>query len=171
MTIIMDNRITGMTGHQDNPSTGKTLQGKNAPTIEFEPLVRALGVRHVRTLPAFEVDAIEKTIKEFSKLDEPSVLITQEPCALIPEGRQRWMPLEVIPDKCNGCTACFRIGCPAILESSETDHHFHRPKAIIDPVQCTGCEVCSQVCPLDAITFRPTSDVKGVSHANHPVKA
>lgn len=171
VTIIMDNRITGMTGHQDNPSTGLTLQGKHAPEIKIEPLVRALGVRHVRTIAAFDIDAIEKTLKEYIKLDEPSVLITLEPCALIPEGRKRWLPLEVIADACNGCTACFRIGCPAILASDEFDEHFHRPKAVIDAAQCTGCEVCSQVCPRDAITFRPESAMKGASHAIKTGKA
>ena len=88
VTIIMDNRVTGMTGHQDNPSTGRTLQGQQTTEIEIEPLVRALGIKHVKTVPAFEVDEIEKTLKEYLKLDEPAVLITREPCALLPEGAQ-----------------------------------------------------------------------------------
>jgi indolepyruvate ferredoxin oxidoreductase, alpha subunit len=158
VTIIMDNRITGMTGHQENPGTGRTLQGKPAPITEFEPLVRALGVKHVRTIDAFEVDEIEKTLKEYLKLDEPSVLITVEPCALLPEGRKRWTPLEVTDDKCNGCALCFRLGCPAILKSEEMDEHFQRPKAVIDATVCTGCEVCAQICPRDAITFRPSQN-------------
>ncbi len=154
ITIIMDNRVTGMTGHQENPGTGRTLLGKSAPRIELEPLVRALGVRHVKTVPAYHVDEIEKTLKEYLKLDEPSVLITEEPCALLPEARKRWVPLEVLSDKCNGCTLCFRIGCPAILKSEELDEKTQRPKALIDPSLCTGCEVCAQVCPRDAIKFR-----------------
>ena len=154
VTIIMDNRVTGMTGHQDNPGTGRTLMGAQSPVIELEPLVRALGVRHVRTVEAFEVDEIEKTLKEYLQLDEPCVLITREPCALLPEARKRWMPLEVLEDKCNGCTLCFRIGCPAILKSEELDERYQRPKALIDPTMCTGCEVCAQICPRDAITFR-----------------
>ncbi len=157
LTIIMDNRITGMTGHQDNPGTGRTLQGRPAPVVELEPLVRALGVKHVRTVPAFDVDEVEKTLKEYIKLDEPSVLITREPCALLPEGKQRWLPLEVIAEKCNGCTLCFRVGCPAILKSDELDAHYQRPLAVIDPGMCTGCEICAQVCPRDAITFRADS--------------
>ena len=88
----MDNRVTGMTGHQENPGTGHTLQGKPAPRIELEPLVRALGVKHVKTVPAFEVDEIEKTLKEYLKLDEPSVLITEEACALLPDGAQTLGP-------------------------------------------------------------------------------
>ncbi len=156
VTIIMDNRVTGMTGHQENPGTGHTLQGKPAPRIELEPLVRALGVRHVKTVPAFHVDEIEKTLKEYLKLDEPSVLITEEECALLPSARKRWVPLEVL-DNCNGCTLCFRIGCPAILKSTELDEKTQRPKALIDASLCTGCEVCAQVCPRDAITFRGAS--------------
>lgn len=153
VTIIMDNRVTGMTGHQENPGSGHTLQGKPAPRIELEPLVRALGVKHVKTVPAYHLDEVEKTLKEYLKLDEPSVLITEEPCALLPEARKRWVPLEVL-DHCNGCTLCFRIGCPAILKSDELDAKTGRPKALIDASLCTGCEVCAQVCPRDAITFR-----------------
>jgi indolepyruvate ferredoxin oxidoreductase alpha subunit len=156
VTIIMDNRVTGMTGHQHNPGTGNTLLGKPAPRIELEPLVRALGVKHVRTVPAFQVEEIEKTLKEYFKLDEPSVLITEEECALLPSARKRWVPLEVL-DNCNGCTLCFRIGCPAILKSNELDEKTGRPKALIDASLCTGCEVCAQVCPREAIRFRPTA--------------
>ncbi len=164
ITIIMDNRITGMTGHQQNPGTGETLQGKPAPAVAIEPLVRALGIRHVKTIPAFEVNEIEKTLKEYLKLDEPTVLITEEPCALLPEGKKRWVPLEVIADKCNGCALCFRVGCPAILKSDELDPKLQRPLAVIDAGMCTGCEVCAQICPRDAITFRPA--VEAAAAAN-----
>jgi indolepyruvate ferredoxin oxidoreductase alpha subunit len=156
VTIIMDNRSTGMTGHQQNPGTGSTLLGKPAPRIELEPLVRTLGVVHVKTVPAFQVEEIEKTLKAYLKLDEPSVLITEEECALLPSARKRWVPLEVL-DNCNGCTLCFRIGCPAILKSDELDEKTQRPKALIDASLCTGCEVCAQVCPREAIRFRPAA--------------
>ncbi len=154
ITVIMDNRVTGMTGHQDNPGTGRTLQGQETTRIALEPLVRALGVRHVKTVPAHDVGEIERTLKAYLKLDEPAVLITEEPCALLPEARKRWVPLEVIAEKCNGCTICFRIGCPAILKSDELDERYGRPKALIDAALCTGCEVCAQVCPRGAILFR-----------------
>ena len=154
ITVIMDNRITGMTGHQENPGTGRTLQGQETVQIELEPLVRALGVRHVKTVPAFDVAEIEATLKAYLKLDEPSVLITLEPCALLPEPRKRWAPLAVLVDQCNGCTLCLRIGCPAILKSDELDEKTRRPKALIDATLCTGCEVCAQVCPRKAIMFR-----------------
>jgi indolepyruvate ferredoxin oxidoreductase alpha subunit len=154
VTVIMDNRVTGMTGHQENPGTGRTLQGQETTRVELEPLVRALGIRHVKTLPAFAVHEIEAALKAYLELDEPAVLITEEPCALLPDARKRWVPLEVLADQCNGCTICFRIGCPAILKSDEMDERYQRPKALIDEALCTGCEVCAQVCPRDAITFR-----------------
>ena len=157
ITIILDNRITGMTGQQENPGTGRTLQGQVSSEIEIEPLVRALGIKHVNTVEAFQVDKIETTLKDYLKLDEPSVLITREPCALLPEGRKRWTPLAVTAEKCNGCTLCFRVGCPAILKSAELDPHLQRPKALIDATLCTGCEVCAQICPRDAISFRPVA--------------
>lgn len=155
ITIVMDNRVTGMTGHQDNPGTGVTLQGQSTTQIELEPLVRACGIQHVKTVPAYHVAEVEAALREFLMLDEPSVLITVEPCALLPEVRKTWVPLEVLADQCNGCTLCFRIGCPAILKSDELDERLQRSKALIDAALCTGCEVCAQLCPRDAITFRP----------------
>jgi indolepyruvate ferredoxin oxidoreductase alpha subunit len=154
ITIIMDNRITGMTGHQENPGTGKTLQMKPAREVDMETLVRACGIDKVLTVEALDVELIEKTLKGWMKEDEPAVLITREECALLPSARARWMPLEVVAEKCNGCTLCFRIGCPAILKSEELDEHYQRPLAEIDPLLCTGCEICAQVCPRDAILFR-----------------
>jgi indolepyruvate ferredoxin oxidoreductase alpha subunit len=163
VTVIMDNRVTGMTGHQDNPVNGRTLQGQMTTEIQLEPLVRALGIKHVKSVPAFAVEEIEKTLKEFLKLDEPSVLITVEPCALLPDARKRWVSLDVIDEKCNGCALCFRIGCPAILKSEELDERYQRPKALIDASMCTGCEICAQICPRDAITFRPEEQLAVVN--------
>jgi len=154
ITIIMDNRVTGMTGHQENPGTGRTLQQKETREINIQALVRAMGFEHVATVDAYNVEAIEKLLKEWLKIDEPAVLITREECALLPNARSRWLPLEVVKEKCNGCTLCFRIGCPAILKSDELDPRMKRPLAKIDPLLCTGCEICAQVCPRDAILFR-----------------
>ncbi len=143
-----------MTGHQQNPGTGKTLLDKETVIVELEPLVRSCGVSHVKTLPSLDMQSIEKTLKEFIKLDEPSVLIVTEPCALLPDQRKKWVPLEVLAEKCNGCALCFRIGCPAILKSKQLDEKYQRPKALIEPALCTGCEVCAQICPRDAIPFK-----------------
>jgi indolepyruvate ferredoxin oxidoreductase alpha subunit len=154
VTIILDNRTTGMTGHQQNPGTGYTLQLQETPPLDLEPLVRALGIERVKTVPAFDVKALDEAIKEFLKADGPSVLIARDECALLPSARKRWLPLKVIAEKCNGCTMCFRIGCPAILKSDELDEKTQRPKALIDPQLCTGCQVCAQVCPWKAILFR-----------------
>lgn len=154
VTIILDNRTTGMTGHQPNPGTGYTLQQQETGALDLEALVRALGIERVKTVPAYEVRAIDEALKEYLKAEGPSVLIVREECALLPGARQRWKALQVIAEQCNGCTLCFRIGCPAILKSDELDTKTQRPKATIDPLLCTGCEVCAQVCPRHAILFR-----------------
>jgi indolepyruvate ferredoxin oxidoreductase alpha subunit len=154
-TVILDNRITGMTGHQENPGTGRTLLGKETVQVKLEPLVRALGIKFVQSVAGYDVKAIEKALKNYIKLDEPSVLIVEEPCALLPEVRKRWVPLEVLAENCNGCTLCFRIGCPSILKSEELDEKTKRPKALIDANACTGCELCAQICPRAAIPLRP----------------
>ena len=155
VTIIMDNRITGMTGHQDNPGSGHTLQRQETVEVDIERVVRALGFPDdkVRTIPSYDVKALEKQLKTWLKEDGPAVLITQEECALLPTAKAAYLPLAVT-DACNGCTICFRIGCPAILQSDVLDERTQRPLALIDQVMCTGCEICAQVCPRDAILFR-----------------
>ncbi len=132
VTIIMDNRITGMTGHQDNPGTGRTLRAARPRKSRSSPWCGPWASSTSRRWLPLTSTQIETTLKEYLKLDEPSVLITREPCALLPEGQESWLPLEVIAEKCNGCTLCFRVGCPAILKSSELDAHYQRPKALID---------------------------------------
>ena len=154
ITLILDNRTTGMTGHQQNPGTGHTLQMQESPQLDLEPLVRALGIERVKTVRAYDVAGVERAIKEYLQAEGPSVLIVREECALLPGARRRWLPLRVNTETCNGCTMCFRIGCPAILKSDELDAKTQRPKALIDVTLCTGCEVCAQVCPRKAILFR-----------------
>ena len=150
----MDNRITSMTGQQENPGSGLTLQGKPTSEVDIEALVRSIGIKTVKRVDAYDVAAIESTLKEWLKIDEPSVLITDHACALVPDERKKYLPLDIVEEDCNGCTLCFRIGCPAIIRSEKLDEKTQRPLAEINPILCTGCEICSQVCPRDAILFR-----------------
>jgi len=161
ITIILDNRTTGMTGHQENPGTGSTLQELETVEVDIEALVRAIGIKQVKTIDGYDIKEIEQTLKKWLKLDEPAVLIAQHECALLPAERRKWVPLDVLSEVCNGCGLCFRIGCPAILGSEELDAKYSRPLAIIDPVLCTGCEICAQICPRDAILFRNQISVGG----------
>lgn len=151
ITVILDNVITGMTGHQGNPGTGDTLLGLETQSVDLESLVRSIGISLVKTIDAYDVKVIEKTLKEWLKNDEPAVLIARHECALLPSERVKWEPLTVIADECNGCALCFRIGCPAIIKSEQLDDKYQRPLADIDPLLCTGCEICAQICPRDAI--------------------
>jgi len=154
LTIILDNRTTAMTGHQANPGSGQTLQGGPAGVLDFEAICHALGIRSVVTVDAYDNDVLDRSFKDLMATDEPAVLIARRPCALLPDVRRQYVPLEVHADKCNGCGVCFHIGCPAILKSDEVDGETGKPLALIDPAQCTGCEVCAQVCPHDAIPNR-----------------
>jgi len=154
ITVIMDNRVTAMTGDQPNPGTGKNLMGGDAPRIELEPLVRALGIKHVARVDAYDEKTVETTLKEFKRLDEPAVVISERPCALLPEVRKTYQPLKVKLEKCDGCGVCVRTGCPALVRSKEVHAASGRSKVEIDPLLCTGCDLCAQVCPSDAILFR-----------------
>ncbi|MDQ7798292.1 MAG: indolepyruvate ferredoxin oxidoreductase subunit alpha [Candidatus Edwardsbacteria bacterium] len=141
--IILDNRITAMTGHQENPGTGKTLQGQEAPIIELEPLVRSCGVKHVQMIDPLNLKQTEKAIKEAVNNPGASVIIARSPCILI---EKRYRPaLKVDEDKCVGCRICLKLGCPAI--SFDKD----KKKSKIDPMLCIGCEVCASLCPKQAM--------------------
>lgn len=147
ITVVLDNRVTAMTGHQDNPGTGRTLQGQETKEIQFEPLLRALGMDHVETVDAFNLREVERALRDALKRDEASALVVRGECALLPEARKRYVPLRVDQERCNGCGLCFRVGCPAIVKQPDG-------KASIDVLLCTGCEVCAQVCARKAILFR-----------------
>ncbi|MFI5166370.1 MAG: indolepyruvate ferredoxin oxidoreductase subunit alpha [Thermoanaerobaculales bacterium] len=154
LTIILDNRTTAMTGHQPNPGTGFTLGQKSTNVIELEALVQALGIKHVATVDAYDVEGLEVAYKQLMEHHEPAVLVARRECVLLPEIRKQWVPLEVVEENCTGCGICFRIGCPAILKSEELDAKSGKPLALIDRDLCTGCEVCVQLCPHDAILNR-----------------
>jgi indolepyruvate ferredoxin oxidoreductase alpha subunit len=149
--MILDNRVTAMTGGQEHPGTGRTLMGEETRRVDFVELCRALGVESIREIDAYDYAGTVKAIKEELERKGPSVLITNRPCVLMPK-RIADKPYVVISELCNGCSACFRIGCPAIMPSKELTKR-NRPKAVIDPVLCTGCTLCAQVCKPEAIVL------------------
>ena len=139
--IILDNSTTGMTGHQENPTTGKNLRGDPAGKIDLETLCHAMGIRRVRVVDPYDLEATEQVVTEELAAEEPSVIITRRPCVLLKTVKKH-PPYRVEPDKCKGCKLCMRIGCPAIS--------WKEKKAVIDPTQCVGCGVCEQLCKFDA---------------------
>jgi indolepyruvate ferredoxin oxidoreductase alpha subunit len=149
-TIIVDNRITAMTGGQDHPGTAKTLMGEATNAINLIELVKALGVKHVRTIDPFNQEETIAILKEEIERDAPSVVITTRPCVLFPSKLKPATKFHVLLEKCTACGACFRIGCPAITTSSEKNEK-GRAKSQIDLELCTGCTLCFQVCPEEAI--------------------
>ena len=140
--IIVDNSITGMTGHQQNPTTGFNLKGDPCAKIDLESLCRAIGIRRVRVVDPYDLAQCDAAIKEETAVNEPSVIISRRPCALLKYVKHN-KPIIADSDKCVGCKACMKIGCPAI---SIVDG-----KAKIDNTLCTGCGVCAQLCKLDAL--------------------
>lgn len=140
--IILDNSITGMTGHQQNPTTGKNLRGEPAGKVDLEALCRALGFNRVRVVDPYDLKAVEEAITEELAAKEPSIIISRRPCVMI-KGTVHKPPISVDESKCVGCKQCMSIGCPAIAVKDK--------KAHIDPTLCIGCKVCSQMCKFEAI--------------------
>jgi len=152
--MILDNGTTGMTGQQGNPASGQKLQLTEGKRIDIEGVVRAMGVQDVWKVQGDDVKAVDNAVKEaLAVTDRPTVIIVEGKCVFV-KGYQRKTVVEVDLEACNGCTLCFRVGCPAVLKSDELDEKTQRPKAMIDSLLCTGCDVCLQVCPRKAI-FRP----------------
>jgi len=140
--IILDNSITGMTGHQQNPTTGKNLRGEPAGKVNLEALCRALGYERVRVTDPYDLVATEAVIKEELAAEEPSIIISRRPCVMI-KGIKHNPPICSDRSKCVGCKACMKIGCPAIS--------MHDGKVDIDPTQCIGCNVCTGLCKFGAL--------------------
>ena len=140
--IILDNSITGMTGHQDNPTTGRNLKGDPAAKVDLETLCRAIGIKRVRVVDPYDLKACEAAIREETAVPEPSVIISRRPCALLKYVKHPG-PIAADRDACVGCRSCMRIGCPAI--------RMENGKAVIDATLCTGCGVCGQLCPKGAL--------------------
>jgi indolepyruvate ferredoxin oxidoreductase alpha subunit len=150
--IILDNRATAMTGGQQHPATGMTLMGEEAGKIDFTMLCQSLGVKRVKAVDAYDYDACLAAVKQEMAVKEPSVILTSRPCVLMPK-RIMDEPYTVVLEDCTGCSACFRIGCPAIYASKETNKHGN-PLAEIDQTLCTGCTLCAQICPEECIVLK-----------------
>ncbi|MGL6104834.1 indolepyruvate ferredoxin oxidoreductase subunit alpha [Romboutsia sp.] len=163
ISVILDNRITGMTGHQENPGSGYTLQGEPTNEVDMEALVKACGVKHVRTIDPNNLKEVKETLNWAYELDEASVIITRWPCVLKSLSKQDIEEFnnpfktkcEVEAESCIGCKLCMKVGCPAISFNKET------MLSSIDKNQCVGCMTCAQVCPKQAISNKSLS--KGVN--------
>lgn len=140
--IILDNSITGMTGHQQNPTTGKNLKGDPAAAVNLEELCHAVGIKRVRVVDPYKLAECETAVKEELAADEASVIISRRPCALLKYVKHN-APLKVNSDKCVGCKMCMKLGCPAIS--------MRDGKAVIDHTQCVGCGICTEMCKIGAI--------------------
>jgi indolepyruvate ferredoxin oxidoreductase alpha subunit len=147
--IIVDNRITAMTGGQDHPGTSRTLMGEETHAVDLKEICRAVGVEHVREVDPYDLEETVAALKEETEREAVSVIITNRPCMLFPK-KIKDTPYTVLLDKCTACGMCFSVGCPSIAASHEKNDK-GRPKSKIDPLTCTGCTICAQVCPADAI--------------------
>lgn len=141
--IILDNSTTGMTGHQDHAATGKTLMGEVVPAINIYHLCKAMGIEHVQEIDAFDLKALEQAVKEETKRDAVSVIITKAPCVLL-KGNVFPNVCRPLPEKCKKCGACLRPGCPALTKNADGT-------IAIDETMCNGCGLCQKLCAFDAI--------------------
>ena len=140
--LILDNSTTGMTGHQDHAATGKTLQGKPTYAIDIPGLCKAIGVANVQVINAFDIEALEKAIREETAKDEVSVIITRTPCVLLDKSPK---PVYLAdPNKCKKCGMCMKPGCPAMTRNADNTIR-------IDDTMCTGCGLCESLCKFGAI--------------------
>ncbi|HEX6303107.1 MAG TPA: indolepyruvate ferredoxin oxidoreductase subunit alpha [Anaerolineales bacterium] len=147
--IVVDNRTTGMTGHQGNPGSGETLKGQEGTRIDIAGVARAMGVPHVYEVEGRELKQLQSVVKDAIQTGETAVIIAHTVCVFVASHNRE--SYTVVTEDCNGCTLCFRIGCPAIYKSDLLDLKTDRPKAWIDPAQCVGCGLCFDVCARQAI--------------------
>ncbi|MGI5851797.1 MAG: indolepyruvate ferredoxin oxidoreductase subunit alpha [Caldicoprobacterales bacterium] len=139
--LILDNSITAMTGHQDNPSTGRTIKGEEAPILDLVTLVKAVGINNIHALDPFDLEASRRILRDELEKEEPSVIIFRRPCALLDKSES--LPLRIVSEKCKNCGLCMSIGCPAIQKLDEG--------MVIDDALCNGCGLCERVCRFNAM--------------------
>ena len=140
--IVLDNSITGMTGHQNNPANGLTIKGDPTAAVDLEALAHAIGFNRIKVVDPYDVTATRAAVIEELSVKEPSLIIARRPCALLKNVKHS-APLKVNRDKCIGCKQCLNVGCPALSQKDR--------KAMIDPQQCTGCGICAYACKPGAI--------------------
>ncbi len=152
-TVVLDNSITAMTGHQQHPGTGSTLMGEEATKLDYGKIASAVGIAddHVFFTDAFDIAGLTEVLKKVREMDGPKLIINRGRCILLDIKRLKITPFKVDPDKCVGCGTCFKLGCPAISTHGLTDKG--KKKSRIDPMFCAGqhCSMCFQVCPTKAI--------------------
>jgi len=148
--IILDNSITGMTGHQHNPTTGYTIKGEPTKQVDLEKLARAVGIDRVRIADPFNIKEFEKVVREEIQAEEPSVIISQRPCVLLKHVKLEPV-LKINKDKCKKCKMCMSVGCPAIVDKGESIE--------VNETLCVGCKLCTKVCNFDA--FEKAGDING----------
>jgi indolepyruvate ferredoxin oxidoreductase alpha subunit len=142
--VIADNSTTAMTGHQGNPGSGLNSHGQDAPKVVLEDVVRALGIRNLEVVDPYRLKETRAKVDAMMALDEPAVIISRRPCALL-RSVKRGTPPAVLTDKCRKCGLCHRLGCPGLAKD-------HEARTRIDENLCNGCTMCVQVCPFGVLT-------------------
>ena len=150
--VVLDNRTTAMTGHQENPGSGKTLQGQVTGEAKIEDVARALGIEHVQLVDPYDLAAVESALVAATEHEGPSVIVSRRACALAPGVRGSRRPLQVDAQACTACYRCVAIGCPALCKCETVVTRKGKPTVRIDALLCAGCGICAQVCPSGAIS-------------------